>query len=104
MDIREEFGKRIIFFDGGMGALLQERGLKPGELPEQWNIDHPEVITEIHSEYLQAGAVIILSNTFGANRLKFENTDEIISAGITNARRSFCRNHQPEFGDYASCL
>lgn len=88
MDIREKFGKRILFFDGGMGSILQERGLKPGELPEQWNINHPEVITEIHSEYLQAGADIILSNTFGANRLKFENTDEIVCAGITNARKA----------------
>ena len=88
MDIREKFGKRIMFFDGGMGTILQERGLKPGELPEQWNIGRPEVITEIHGKYLQAGADIILSNTFGANRFKFENTDEIVCAGIANARRA----------------
>ena len=48
MDIREELGKRIIFFDGGLGSLLQERGLKPGELPETWNLTRPEVLYDIH--------------------------------------------------------
>ena len=38
MTIREEIGKRILFFDGGMGTLLQEQGLQAGELPETWNL------------------------------------------------------------------
>ena len=70
MNIRNEFGKRMLFFDGGMGSLLQERGLKQGELPEN----------------LEAGADIVLANTFGANRFKYENPDEIIAAGIANAK------------------
>ena len=87
MNIRDEFGKRILFFDGGMGSLLQERGLEPGELPEHWNIDNPEPVIDIHRAYAEAGADIILANTFGANRFKFDNLDEIIGAGIANARK-----------------
>lgn len=87
MDIRDEFGKRILFFDGGMGSLLQERGLKAGELPEQWNLDNPQPVIDIHRAYAEAGADIILANTFGANRFKFDNLDEIICAGIENARK-----------------
>ena len=83
----DEFGKRIIFFDGGMGTLLQEQGLKPGELPETWNLTNPEPVINIHREYAKAGADIILANTFGANRLKFgDNLEEIVTAGIKNAR------------------
>ncbi len=86
MDIRDEFGKRMLFFDGGMGSLLQERGLKQGELPETWNIKKPEELIRIHREYLEAGADIVLANTFGVNRFKYENPDEIIAAGIANAK------------------
>lgn len=86
MNIRNEFGKRMLFFDGGMGSLLQERGLKQGELPETWNLKKPEELIRIHREYLEAGADIVLANTFGANRFKYENLDEIIAAGIANAK------------------
>ena len=86
MNIRDEFGKRMLFFDGGMGSLLQERGLKQGELPETWNLKKPEELIRIHWEYLEAGADIVLANTFGANRFKYDNLDEIIAAGIANAK------------------
>lgn len=89
MGIREEFGKRILFFDGGLGSLLQERGLQVGELPETWNIHHPEALYQIHSEYLAAGADIILANTFGANIFKYpDNLEEIITLGIKNAKKA----------------
>lgn len=55
MTIREEIGKRILFFDGGMGTLLQEQGLQAGELPETWNLKNPEPIIQIHKAYLAAG-------------------------------------------------
>ena len=55
MDIMKEIDRRIVFWDGGMGSLLQERGLQPGELPETWNILHPDIVTEIHREYIEAG-------------------------------------------------
>ena len=76
MGIREDWNDKILVFDGGMGSLLQGAGLKPGELPETWNIKHPEVLVKIHEDYLNAGANIILSNTFGANRLKYNETAE----------------------------
>ena len=56
MNILELMKERRIYFDGGMGSLLQARGLKPGELPETWNLSRPEIITEIHREYIEAGA------------------------------------------------
>ena len=71
MGILEELKRRIVFFDGGMGSLLQAKGLKPGELPELWNITHPEILAEIHESYLDAGCDILTTNTFGANGLKF---------------------------------
>ena len=91
MGIREDWNDKILVFDGGMGSLLQGAGLKPGELPETWNIKHPEVLVKIHEDYLNAGANIILSNTFGANRLKYNETaefnlDEIVDAAMKNAR------------------
>lgn len=76
----------MLFFDGGMGSLLQEKGLKQGELPETWNLKKPEELIRIHREYLEAGADIVLANTFGANRFKYDNLDEIIAAGIANAK------------------
>lgn len=88
MDIREELGRRIIFFDGGLGSLLQERGIKPGELPETWNLTRPEVLYDIHRAYLDAGADIILANTFGANGFKYDNLEEIVTAAVVNAKKA----------------
>ena len=50
MGILEEIRKGKVFCDGGMGSLLQARGLKPGELPETWNVLHPEILKEVHLE------------------------------------------------------
>lgn len=91
MTILERLQKQILFFDGGTGSLLQAKGLRPGELPETWNILHPEIITELHADYLAAGAHIINTNTFGANALKFPggdtySVDEIVTAAVNNAK------------------
>ena len=76
-----------MFFDGGMGTLLQEKGLKTGEFPERWNIERPEAIKAIHRDYIKAGSDIVLANTFGANRYKYgEELESIISAGIKNLK------------------
>ena len=88
MNIREELGKRMLFFDGGLGSLLQARGLKPGELPETWNLSKPEELLAIHKEYLEAGADIILANTFGANRFKYDNLQEIVEVAVKNAKKA----------------
>ena len=68
--IRYDFrtlGKRTFIFDGGMGTLLQAKGLLPGELPETWNLTHAEAVRQIHRSYFEAGSDIVLTNTFGAN-------------------------------------
>lgn len=105
MDIRAKLKTDRLYFDGGMGTLLQERGLSAGELPEVWNIAHPEIITDIHHQYLLAGCNILKANTFGANSLKFNGTnglpalEEIISFAIANARLAVSRtdNHTAHF-------
>ncbi|MBQ3559017.1 MAG: homocysteine S-methyltransferase family protein [Agathobacter sp.] len=78
----------IVYLDGGMGTLLQANGLKPGEHPEHWNISHPEVITEIHKAYYDAGSNVVSTNTFGANSLKFADAEleEIVKAAFENAK------------------
>ena len=72
MSILDFLGKEILYFDGAMGTRLQAAGLKPGELPEVWNITHGDVVAEIHASYVRAGANILKSNTFGANALKMQ--------------------------------
>ncbi len=89
MNILNELGKRIIFFDGGMGTLLQNAGLEAGELPETWNISRPQPVMEIHRAYIDAGADIILTNTFGANRYKYpDNLEAVVAAGVRNAKKA----------------
>lgn len=98
MSIQEILGNRMLFLDGGMGTLLQERGLKPGELPETWNISHAEAVIDIHKAYLEAGADMILANTFGANCLKFgEDLEAIVTAGIANAKRAVAESGREAF-------
>lgn len=88
--LRERLGKELLYFDGGMGTLLQERGLQPGELPETWNLLHVEEIREIHRKYIEAGSDIVLTNTFGANALKFHDDayslEEIVNAAVGHVK------------------
>lgn len=87
MKILEEMKVRRLFCDGGMGSLLQAQGLGAGELPELWNLTHPAVLRSIHREYLEAGADIMTTNTFGANGLKYkDNLEEIITAAVSHAK------------------
>ena len=88
-NILDRLGKEWIFFDGGTGSILQEKGLQPGELPESWNLLHPEEIIDLHLGYLNAGSHIFNTNTFGANRLKFQdNLDEIVTAAVNLAKEA----------------
>ena len=86
MDIKRFLNKTRLYFDGGMGTLLQAKGLGAGERPESWNLTIPEIIRDIHLDYLNAGSNIISANTFGANCLKLDNYKEVIAAAIRNAR------------------
>ena len=94
MSILEKLKSGFVFFDGGMGTLLQERGLKAGELPEDWNITRPEIITEIHRAYYEAGANVVTTNTFGANPLKMDDVEEIVSAAVKNAKAAIFDREQ----------
>ncbi len=83
MTIKEKLEREIIIFDGAMGTMLQAKSLPKDVLPETYNLTHPEDITDIHREYLEAGADVITTNTFGANLLKF--TEEELKAVIDRA-------------------
>lgn len=90
MNFLEFLNNNIVCLDGGMGTLLQSRGLKAGEYPERWNIAHPDVIVDIHKQYYDAGSNVVCTNTFGANILKFDEVEleEIIKNAISNARKA----------------
>lgn len=98
MNLLERLNSGILYLDGGMGTLLQKKGLSAGELPERWNISHPDVIIDIHRAYLDAGSDVISTNTFGANSLKFSDSelDEIIGAAVANARRAIALSKKSE--------
>ena len=63
MKITEYIKNNILYLDGGMGTLLQKEGLEVGELPERWNLTHPDVITKIHRDYFDAGSNVVNTNT-----------------------------------------
>ncbi|MGI5824949.1 MAG: homocysteine S-methyltransferase family protein [Bacillota bacterium] len=88
MNIKELLQKQRIYFDGGMGTLLQAAGLAPGEQPETWNLKHPEKIVELHKKYLAAGSNIISTNTFGLNRYKFTETEKYAAAAVKCAQEA----------------
>ncbi|MDO5407496.1 MAG: homocysteine S-methyltransferase family protein [Eubacteriales bacterium] len=97
MNIVNELENRIVFCDGGMGSLLQAGGLQPGELPGTWNVSHPEVLVKIHQEYLDAGADIVTTNTFGVDGLKYNEHTEyqlepVIGAAVRNAKEAIRRS------------
>ena len=88
-DLRERLGKEWLFCDGGMGTFLQERGLKGGELPERWNLTHPDIILELFESYLKAGADIFNTNSFGLNSLKYPGeVAEIMKASVEIAKKA----------------
>ena len=80
----------IILLDGAMGTMLQAAGLPMGELPEVWNLTHPEVVADIQRRYVEAGSRVLYTNTFGANRLKAAHCGysvaELVAGGVRCAR------------------
>ena len=93
MTLLEKIKNGFVFFDGGYGTILQSKGLKAGELPETYNVLHPEMITDIHYEYLMAGSQILKTNTFGCNAMKFPKDEEmsyekLICAAVENAKNA----------------
>lgn len=98
MNIREYMQENVLILDGGMGTMLQARGLRPGEHPEMWNITHPEDVRQIHQAYYDAGSNVVSTNTFGANPLNFgaEELEKIISCAIANVRAAAEKSKGPQ--------
>lgn len=88
INILELLKTRTIFYDGATGTYLQQNGLKAGAMPELMNIDSPEIIVEMHKGFINAGSDVLLTNTFGANGLKFEKDKlkEIITAAVNHTK------------------
>ena len=85
MSFLDRLGRERLYWDGGTGSLLQAKGLKGGELPERWNLTHPEAVRDVALSYFNAGSHIVNSNTFGANRLHYPDAGElkaIVEAGV----------------------
>ncbi|MBC8016358.1 MAG: homocysteine S-methyltransferase family protein [Sporomusaceae bacterium] len=85
----------IYIFDGAMGTMLQEAGLPSGACPELWNIEKPAAITAIHKSYIDSGADIIETNTFGANRVKLthyglQDKVALLNRAAVDAARAAC--------------
>ncbi|MBQ8691146.1 MAG: homocysteine S-methyltransferase family protein, partial [Phascolarctobacterium sp.] len=83
-------GKNVYYLTSGLGSLLIAEGLQPGDSPENWNIERPEVLRDIHARYFNAGADFVMANTCGANRIKLKDCkyslEETITAAIKNAK------------------
>ncbi len=92
MNLNFHIQKDFLLFDGAMGTMLQAAGLPAGGLPEVYNVEHPEILREIHKKYIDAGSQVITANTFQANALKLKDCpyspEELISAGVQLARES----------------
>ncbi|MDY0191464.1 MAG: homocysteine S-methyltransferase family protein [Desulfuromonas sp.] len=99
--------EQVLILDGAMGTMLQARGLPAGGCPEQMNLDAPEVVAGVHREYAEAGARIIVSNTFGGSRSKLshygleDRLHEINVRGVELARQSLLN---PELDFVAGCI
>src|SRR5215210_5770476 len=92
LNLRELLEDRVLVGDGAVGTLLGERGVGFGHPYARANLSHPEMVAGIHEEYLRAGADVIETNTFAANRFKLETHDledrvrEVNVAGARLAR------------------
>lgn len=86
--------ERVLILDGSMGALLQRRSLPAGYAPDLWNIERPDQIEAVHTAYAEAGADILLSNTFGSSEPRLAEygaqgeLERINRAGVALARRA----------------
>lgn len=90
-DFRDRLGREMLFFDGAMGTQIQALGITYAGSPEDLNITHPEAIYSIHKKYLDAGADIILANTFGANKVKYRgeySVPEVVRAAVEIAKKA----------------
>ena len=92
--ILDVLGRELLFFDGGMGTMLQQAGLPAGEEPVIWNLENPDAVAAVHRQYVEAGCRILKANTFGANGLQCAQSADVIAAGVSLARREADRAPQ----------
>ena len=85
MDVREYIQDNILIFDGAMGTMLQQKGLKRGENTDLFGFKNPDKLMEIHRLYLDAGANVITTNTFGANELNLDKFGYTVEEVVDNA-------------------
>ena len=71
-----DFRKKRYVLDGGMGTMLQSAGMSPEETTTEFGLAHPEILTQIHKKYIEAGADIVYASTFGTNRFKKKEIGE----------------------------
>ena len=76
---------KFIILDGAMGTMLQKSGLKLGGLPEELNFTNPELIEDIHRQYINAGAQVVYANTFGANPNKLKHSRYSVEETVAKA-------------------
>ena len=92
MNIIEKIQNGIVYIDGGLGSSLIKMGLKAGEMPECWNIEESEKIVSLHKDYINSGAQVITTNTFGANELKIHECEytleELVESALDNAKKA----------------
>ncbi len=86
MTILEKLKTQRIYLDGATGSVLQAQGLMAGSAPEEWNLTNPVAVTVLHKAYFDAGADVVVTNTFGVNSLKYSDTEKYISAAIKCAK------------------
>ena len=93
-DLLSALNERVVILDGAMGTMLQERGMEPGQCPELFGVGNPSILRDIHSLYIEAGADIIQTNTFGGNAFKLseyglaEQVDEINGETVRIAKEA----------------
>ena len=91
MEVKQYIKDNILIIDGGMGTMLQGRGLQTGQNPEAFGYEHPEILVEIHKEYFEAGANVATTCTFGCNELKLPEgyeVEQIVDSAVKAAKKA----------------
>jgi methionine synthase I (cobalamin-dependent) len=107
--IQEILSQGPVATDGAWGTELQARGLALGEFPDLWNLTHPEKVTEVARAYVDAGSRIILTNTFGANRVRLatdglaDRMEEINREGVAISRHAAAKTGALVFASIGPC-
>ena len=99
MSLRNFIKNNLVYLDGGLGTILQEKGLLNGDLPERLNLINPSAILDIHKNYFLAGSNVVSTNTFGANLLKYSRSelDKIIKAGVNLVKTAMGEDRKNKF-------